>query len=258
MKTLLKSLAIGLYFLTGLQAMEPESMDVVGGSLLSQGQEAQKMTPKEEMEENIYKIWLLKAWTDDNMDEFPKDVKNVIVQTFVALLRTNPVLIGKLKYKEEPILANIIDLVKADGYLDLPNRIFGDASNYLRITTDPEQFFHVVENSQKVVILIAPKFLIEEKIGLPCCTSFEKIMDKTNWNDDLAPIGIFYRAEYWKDKNWYDYITNASIVIISSRNLYENWSCNMQMTPAPWPYFGLSLLSHSCEKFHFYFKQKLD
>ncbi len=158
----------------------------------------------------------------------PQDVQNVIGGKLHDV-SANPVLDGELVYtdKGKKTQFKIKDLVKKDGSIDLSNPIFGDSSEYLRITTDPEKFFNIDENGKRLIILIAPRFLIEEKIGSSAKT-FEPIMAK--WNEADAPIGIFYRMEYWKNVSWYYYLTTKNIISISKNNLYENWRAG---APAP-------------------------
>ena len=144
----------------------------------------------------------------------------VIGQTLHEL-SANPVLDGDLVYTDEgkENRFRIRDLIN-DGCIDLSNPDFGDSSNCLNITTTPDAFFRVVKNSLRLVILIAPKFLIEEKIKIAPNT-FQPIM--ANWIEEQAPIGIFYRMESWTNLAWFDYLTAKNLLQISKTNLYENW-----------------------------------
>lgn len=238
MKSLLKNLAIGLSLITGLQAMDqPEPKVVGGGSLITQGQTARDLTPAEK--KNAYKMWLLKEHFEKSNKEgtlpaIPKDIQTVIGRTLHEL-SANPVLDGDLVYtdKDKKRSFKIMSLIKNDWCMDLSNKnIFGDSSNYLLITTAPEAFFRIVEDSIRLVILIAPKFLIEEKIETTAKT-FLPIM--ANWKEAQAPIGIFYRMERWNDLNWFDYLTTDDMLTISKNNLYENWyDAPPSMTSAPY------------------------
>ena len=225
MNRVLKNLAIGLSLITGSQAMDQEPMDVEGGSLITQGQTARELTATEK--KNAYKMWLLKEHFEKRNNEktlpaIPKDIQTVIGRTLHEL-SANPVLDGDLVYtdKDEKRSFKIMSLINKDGCMDLSNtEDFGDSSNYLLITTAPEAFFRIVDGSIRLVILIAPKFLIEEKIETTAKT-FLPIM--ANWDSGQAPIGIFYRAEWEKNLFWYDYLTSVNLSMISKNSLYENW-----------------------------------
>ncbi len=225
MNTLLKILAIGLNLIAGSQAMETECMNQI-----PQEQKTKELTATEK--DNAHKMMLMKQFFEDmakeevkeevRLPEVPKDVQNVIGGK-LHNVSANPVLDGKLEYtmdNGEKKQFKIMDLVKEDGSIDLSNKeVFGDSSQYLLITTAPEAFFRIVENGQRLVILIAPKFLIDEIIGSSLST-FQAIM--ANWKEVHAPIGIFYRRECWNDLRRYNYLTSANLISISKNNLYEN------------------------------------
>lgn len=105
---------------------------------------------------------------------------------------------------------------------ELSDPVFGKTSNDFLITTNPEQFFEINENAERLLILIALKFLIEQYLAKPCCTSFKKIM--TDWKEGSSPIGIFYRMEYQTDFSKYDYLTTADLSTISKNNLFDLWT----------------------------------
>lgn len=245
MKTILKSLAIGLSLIAGSQAMDQsESIDVKGGNLPPhQEQEVKKRTPKEE---NAYKMWLMKqAGAEGNTNVLPEDVQIVIGQTFMTILNANPVLDGKLVYINDDgkTTFKIIDLIGKDGTIDLSNqKFFGDSSKYLLITTNPKRFFDANESSNRLVILIAPKCLIEEQIESTAET-FLRIV--ANWNDSSAPIGFFCRLERWIDPSWFYYQTSANLFTISKNNLFNNCS--------PSASYHLCRHYEQVAKFHVYF-----
>ncbi len=166
----------------------------------------------------------------ENLPEVPKDVQNVIGGKLHEL--SNLILNGELLYSpykmkmsygqevyipgEETTHFNIIDLLKEDGSIDLSNtEVFGDASKYLLITTDPEKFFSFNKDGKRLVVLIAPRFLIEEKMQSKA-KFFKPIMDQ--WKEDQAPIGIFYRMEFW-NIDVYNYLTKANLISISNKSL---------------------------------------
>jgi hypothetical protein len=194
-----------------------------------QKQEAKKLTLTEM---NVHKMLLLKEYMN-NM-EVPKDVSNIITRNLYEVTHTNPVLDGKLIYTlgdGEKAGFNIKNLVKTGGCIDLSDEIFGDASKFLLITTDLEEFFSINQNSKKLVMLIAPRFLIEEKIE-STSKHFQPIMD--NWKEDEAPIGIFWRMECWANLGWYDYLTSKNVAEISKNNIYINWTAAGRLHAALW------------------------
>jgi hypothetical protein len=252
MNRVLKSMAIGLSLIVGSQAMDaPETKDVGGRSLITQGQTARDLTPTEK--KNAYKMWLLKEHFEKSNKEgtlpaIPKDIRTVIGRTLHEL-SANPVLDGDLVYtdKDEKRFFKIMSLIKNDWCMDLSSKnIFGDSSNYLLITTAPEAFFRIVDGSIRLVILIAPKFLIEEKIETTAKT-FLPIM--ANWNEEQAPIGIFYRMERCNDLNWFDYLTTDDMLTISKNSLYENW---LAATIHPGRALRREFDYNACKKFRVY------
>ena len=97
----------------------------------------------------------------------------------------------------------------------------GNTANDLVITTDVERFFKVrEENEDKVVILIALRQLVEQKINFSA-EPFEPIMEE--WDVSKAPVGIFWRWGNQSDSSFFDYLTAPSLFVLSSKDLYENW-----------------------------------
>lgn len=95
-------------------------------------------------------------------------------------------------------------------------------SDFLVITTDEDQFFKVrAENTDKVVILIALRHLLEQKIYSKVKHPFTRLL--AGWDADKAPVGIFWRWGIDADLTLVDYLTTASLKNVSSKNLYENW-----------------------------------
>ena len=270
MNIYLKSMTIGLSLIAGSQAMDaPEPMDVESGNLILQGQETRELTPTEK--KYVYKMWLLKqAGTKGSMNVLPVDVQNVISQTLHEL-SANPVLDGELVYtgtgKENRF--KIRDLIKNGGCLDLSNlECYGqdpwidlpisyqNPSNYLSITTNPEAFFRI-SNRPNLIILIAPKFLIEEKIETTTKT-FQPIM--TNWKEEQAPIGIFCRSECWNDPQCFLYLTSDDLSTISKYNLYENCLDRSKIVRDPLPkliYFFTNYLAQGGQHIKFIFDKKI-
>jgi hypothetical protein len=73
--------------------------------------------------------------------------------------------------------------------IDLSDKIFAEAVNYMVLTADPSVFLY--PHGDKLVILIAPWSLIHDNLK-SSTTLFEPIM-KT-WDQTKAPIGIFWRV----------------------------------------------------------------
>lgn len=225
MNILFKSIAIVLSLSAGLQAMEvegeSESVKSEQGQML---QEDKRIGRTSTQKENAHKMWLLKqAIDEEKLPWLPEELKYVIGGKLHELyLYENPVLRGELVYtgKPEKRTFKIGDLLKEDGCIDLSNKqIFEDSSEQVFITTDPAMFFHFDATSIKLAVLIAPKFLIEEKIETTA-SNFKPIMDK--WNVDLAPIGLFYRMQRWNDLSCYYYLVAATARSLSKNDLFEN------------------------------------
>lgn len=132
----------------------------------------------------------------------------------------NPVLDGKLKFEGAPTPFKIRDLLKEDGSIDLSDPVFGDASKYLLITTDPEKFFNIVENSKRLVVLIAPRFLIEE-ISKTSKKHFNRI---NNFWKSNQPYAIFWRPENWDNLEIYDMCTHNSQGELSAKYDSRSWN----------------------------------
>lgn len=230
MKPLLTIIATVFGFIAGLQAMDSEQEQI--------SQEDKRiLTPTEK--ESAHKMWLIKKADEKSLPYIPQEVLSILIDKLHELhLSENPVLRGQLVYKSKTGKKSfkIRDLVK-EGKFDLSNRdIFEDTSDYMLITTDPKMFFHFDKNSKKLRILIAPKFLIEDKIKTTAAP-FNFIMGK--WNDVTAPIGIFYRMDRW-DHGDFDFLTHKNLSSISAKNLYKNWRDHAKSSP-PCPFDGLNL-----------------
>ena len=185
-----------------------------------QNKEAKKLT---RIEMNVHKMLLLKEYM--NTMYVPTDVSSIITENLHEVTHINPVLDGKLIYTPdngEKTAFNINNLLKTNGCIDLSNEIFGDLSEYFLITTDLEEFFSINQNGKKLVMLIAPRFLIEEKIG-SSAKPFEPIMD--NWQEEQASIGIFWRMQSWDDSGWYKYLISNNLVQISSMDFADLLNC---------------------------------
>lgn len=110
------------------------------------------------------------------------------------------------------------------GTFDLAN--CGNTANNLVITTDVERFFKIgEENLNKAVILIALRQLVEQEIN-SSAKHFKPLMD--SWDVSKAPVGIFWRWGGEHSLSFFDYITASSLSVLSSKNLFENWSADAQ------------------------------
>jgi hypothetical protein len=175
-----------------------------------------KTTPPKD--ENAKKMLLLKEHMK-NMDAEQADVHGHTGKILHAVTH-NPVLDGILKYKNPQ--TNAIDSIKIgpnvkDGMIDLS--AFGGRAKFLFITTDPKVFF---DNHEKMlVILIAPRSLIFDNLSSPSCTPFQPIMK--DWDEKIAPIGIFWRTGGESDKSQYDYQIKLPLDAINQKSLYDLW-----------------------------------
>ncbi len=242
---------VGIIQNLGLQENTPETKDIILDALqgdmatdeeinqafMKSGSEGKQMPQEQKRrelgateKENAQKMMMINEALKRHEDsliregEEVKDVQSVIGQTLHEV-SANPVLDGELVYEGAPKPFKIRNLVKKDGSIDLSDPIFGETSRFLLITTDPEQFFNIDEERRRLVVLIAPRFLIEEKIG-SSAAPFQPIM--ANWKEDQAPIGIFYRSSDEKDLSKYDFITSANLISISKNNLHQNWATRPQ------------------------------
>lgn len=220
MNVFYKNMAIILGLSTGLQAIE-----IKDDGIDSKSERIQTLQKNiKSKNETAYKMWLMKhAIHNEQLLYLPEDIRKLMGRSLHELcLYENPVLHSILEYTGNTgkITFKIRELIK-EGYIDLSNTdVFGDTSKRLLLTIDPNLFFHYEKNSDKVLILIAPKSLIEEIIA-PTTSYFKKIMEE--WDTDLAPIGIFYRMECWKNLSLFDYLINKDLDAISSKNLYDNF-----------------------------------
>jgi hypothetical protein len=131
---------------------------------------------------------------------------------------------GKLIYKPDPnsdtgkLEFPISDLASPlEGNFDLTG--CGESSQYLSISTGYRKG-KKAQNSNKIEIWIAPRFLIEKEIN-STAIHFQPIMDE--WNSAAAPIGVFWTWGDWDDIGWYEYLATESNATLSNDNLYEKW-----------------------------------
>lgn len=103
-----------------------------------------------------------------------------------------------------------------EGTFDLS--LFGDMGKYLSISTGYRKG-KKPENASKVEIWIVPRFLVERELNTTAA-HFKPIIDKW-WEQEKAPVGLFWTNGGWDDLSWYDYLTTQSMAEISNNNLYE-------------------------------------
>jgi len=107
-----------------------------------------------------------------------------------------------------------------EGMFDLSR--CGDRGKYLSISTGYRKE-KKPENTNKLELWIAPRFLIEKEIN-STAAHFKPIMSR--WNPKKAPIGLFWTWGGWAaDYHDMDYLTNQSMDEISNNSLYEKGSC---------------------------------
>jgi len=170
------------------------------------------MTPTEN--ENAYKMWLIHQHLEVVGNE---DVWKVIFDIFYELTK-NPVLDSNLIYTrpsdKKKFIFMIRNHINKNGTFDLSNvEIFGKIAKYLIITTSIDDFIHTDKNSEKLIILLAPLYLIEKNLE-----SFKPIWDK--WKITKTPVGFFWRMHSCGDLSRYHYLTHWSISMISGNNFH--------------------------------------
>jgi hypothetical protein len=146
---------------------------------------------------------------------------NPIYHSIPRLDESQRFLNGKLTYTD-PKTNEVTQELKIPfkGTFDLSQ--CGDIANYITITTDPSVFFAIDKANPRLNILIAPHFLIkalsEDEVFQPFV---QGILGQ--WDNRVAPIGIFWRMSTKENLPYYDYLITATVHEITSRNLYENW-----------------------------------
>jgi hypothetical protein len=132
----------------------------------------------------------------------------------VLLYKPNP---GKDDYTNAisfPIRRLLIPL---DGIFDLSQ--CGDAGEFLSIATGYRKG-RTDKNNDKVEIWLAPRFQIEKKLE-SSAAHFLPIMN--GWNEDLAPVGMFFTAGDWDRLDWYNHLVDQDLDSISACNFLANW-----------------------------------
>lgn len=223
MNMLFKNIAISTALVSGLQAMEAENTSVENKEIAESKQS--QIRPRKELTftESLmaHDVWLLKqAVAERKLPSLSEDIRYVIGGKLHEFY--NPLLYSEFVYtnKPEKAIFKIKDFINEDGSIDLSNTaIFGNIADSLLITFYPETFFRFDENSTKLVILLAPKSVIEEKIKTSALP-FKSIME--NWDAAQAPIGVFYRMENWRDLTWFDYHTRRKD-LMSNHDLFSYW-----------------------------------
>jgi len=106
-----------------------------------------------------------------------------------------------------------------DGTFDLSR--CGDSGKYLIISTGYRKE-KKPENTMKLEIWIAPRFLIEKELS-SMAAHFKPIMK--NWTQEV-PVGIFWNWGDERRMNRYDYLTTMDMDNLSKINLYKNWKAS--------------------------------
>ena len=203
-----------------IHSMEPEKKNIET-TQISQGQKLIILTPTEQKTINKMVMFFQypKEGEENGLPLLPKEIHGVIFEILHELTK-NLVLEGELIYTrpsdKKPFPIKIKDNLK-EGTFDLSNKeIFGDVANDLLITTDPTKFF--LKHMNKVVILIAPRFLIEEQLN-DTAAPFKSIFAAWKKGNE---IGLFWRSGNWKNY-YFDYLINQTPTTLSQNNLYELW-----------------------------------
>lgn len=228
---------IEIIFRISLNATEPETTNSIQKELYHKDE---RILLGSSTNEIMHKIWLLEESKDTNESSFlSKDILNVIAKKIYELyLNDYPILDSSLLYKNEETEKRLkLASMLIDGCINLPKSIFGNNINRLLLTIDPKKFFCFNNNSETLHILIAPKSLIEKEIKTTTFY-FESILKE--WNEQLAPIGIFYRLESWPQPA-FDYNTWINVKKKSTINFYDIWSETTRI------FYGLNLQSINTE-----------
>lgn len=102
-----------------------------------------------------------------------------------------------------------------EGVFDLSR--CGDSGQHLSISTGYRKG-KKAENTNKVEIWLAPRFLIERNLATTAA-HFQPIMN--DWNAASAPAGVFWDWGSWDNLGWFDYLITNSFDQLSDNNLYE-------------------------------------
>jgi len=102
-----------------------------------------------------------------------------------------------------------------DGRLDLSE--CAGVDQYVSISTGYPKWAKQ-DHPNNLDIWIAPKFMIKKDLEM-LASHFQPIMD--DWDEEKAPIGIFWTTGDWSDLNIYRYLTTYSLEEISSTSLYD-------------------------------------
>ena len=99
-----------------------------------------------------------------------------------------------------------------------------EASKYLVITDKLQRFFEV--GGSKGHILFATKAMITMRMkSMNMSDKLKAKLDEimANWDDSVAPVGIFWRWSDDGDLTWFDSLITQDLTSISSCNIFENW-----------------------------------
>jgi hypothetical protein len=128
-----------------------------------------------------------------------------------------------------------------------------EASKYLVITDKLQRFFEV--GGSKGHILFATKAMITMRMkSMNVSDKLKAKLDEimANWDESVAPVGIFWRWSDNGDLTWFDYLVTQDLTAISSVNIFEN--CKKSDRGGLWP--------TSCDAvmrmFHVCFEPKLE
>jgi hypothetical protein len=112
-----------------------------------------------------------------------------------------------------------------------------EASKYLVITDKFQRFFEV--GGSKGHILFATKAMITMRMkSMNMSPELKAKLDEimANWDESVAPVGIFWRWSDNGDLTWFDYLVTQDLTSISSRNIFDNWKkCVQRRAAHDWP-----------------------
>lgn len=138
-------------------------------------------------------------------------------EVFWSLVKKGNLIHTDPKTRKETVLPISALPNPLEGEFDLSK--CGDTGQYLSINMGYRNKMNS-KNAKKVEIWVAPRFLIEKELNANA-SHFQPIMD--TWEQEQAPVGMFWTWGGWDKLDWYDYLTSSTTDELSKINLLENW-----------------------------------
>ena len=134
-----------------------------------------------------------------------------------------------LECRKDPRAKDPTHILSFEPLMDLSVKAFVlpadiEDSKYLVITDKLQRFFEV--GGSKSHILFATKAMITMRMkSMNMSDKLKAKLDEImeNWDDSVAPVGIFWRWSDDGDLTWFDSLITQDLTSISSCNIFENW-----------------------------------